>query len=375
MIQRLHYQSGEFGIQRIGARSAAIFVQDVIATAGQRYTLTQLRAEAAAVGHRVSERMVLGWVAQGLIDRPDRRGLGRGKGSVATWPDEQRRLFLALLAKRGEIQSDRKPIRALLNLPVWLWLYWGDQYVPLRQVRLALRGWGPSALGGSWTASRAVAAAMIRTVRHPKARAKDRRALLEHVTQMLYASRFDPDQLVPLVARVVDPLGTGQPRGPAGAQLTPEGLVEIFRARYLAITRLAHTEGPDAISDGLFHWARLFYLTGIRDYLSDQHLLARDADLGRFFARPDASALANEACLELATIVGFALAGGSAAPVGSLEHPQTWKDNRLRSRIVRTVPDECGIGVARVAVEVQTESGLLVSPTPPTDGAWRKGAC
>ena len=330
-------------------------------TATQRYTLEQLRTEAAGIGQPISERALLDWVAQGLIDRPQRRGLGRGKGSVSTWPDEQRRLLLALLAKRGTILGDRKSIRALLNIPVWLWLYWGDQYVPLRQVRLALQTWGATALGSTWTASGTVASTIIGTVGHPKAKAKDRRLLREYVMRALYTGRFDADELLPLVARVVDPLNGGHPRGPAGAQLTPEGLVDIFRARYTAIKRLAHAEGPHAINDSLFHWARLVYLAGIQSYLADQPLLASDADLGSSFTRPDTNALVNQACLDLATVLGLALIGHVGPPDGSLEHPQTWEDGSLRTRIVGTVPDEHGIGVAHVTIEVQTESGLLAS--------------
>src|SRR4051794_28252688 len=113
--------------------------------AEHRYSTDALVDLARSHGERASARLILDWVSAGLLDRPERRGLGRGKGSVATWPIVQAEIFLALLRQRHEV----KQIAALCKLPVWCWLYYGDCTVPLRQVQRAILTWGGMAKTGS----------------------------------------------------------------------------------------------------------------------------------------------------------------------------------------------------------------------------------
>ena len=106
------------------------------------YTAADLAADATAAGAPVSTRLITDWVERGLLDRPRRRGLGRGRGTVATWPENQRQLFLALLDQR---RRGVKRLATLCNLPVTIWLDSEGldlEYVPLRQVRRCLATWG-----------------------------------------------------------------------------------------------------------------------------------------------------------------------------------------------------------------------------------------
>lgn len=305
------------------------------------HTKTDLLTAAEQRGYKVSGRLVHDWVERGLLDRPDRHGLGRGKGTVAGWPDGQRQLFLALLTKR------REGVRVgnLCNVPVWSWLWFGDSAVPLRQVRCALRTWCKGATGASWSQGRAVASKMIKVIAHPAAGSRARQALRDAVAQTLYSGNFDPDSLLPLIAGVVDPGATGKWRGPAQMPLTPEGIISLIQSRHAAIVNL------EAIDDSLYHWAHFEYLTNIPDYLKEQPLLAADPDLGKYFPVPDMNDLASNACLELISILGAGLRQVPDVPEDSLHDPRLWRKRGLRLVATQVVTS----GGLRVAFEVKSE--------------------
>src|SRR5437660_1550469 len=86
----------------------------------------------------VSSRLVVDWVQRGLIDQPTKtgRGPGGGRGTrKGTWPRFQRDLFL----REVDQHHDRaRRIATLCNIPVFVWLWWGDDWVPLRQVVRAM---------------------------------------------------------------------------------------------------------------------------------------------------------------------------------------------------------------------------------------------
>ena len=53
------------------------------------------------------------------------------------WPEWQRQRWLLLLRKRAA----GVPLRGLANTPVRIWLLWGDEWIPLCQVRRAMETW------------------------------------------------------------------------------------------------------------------------------------------------------------------------------------------------------------------------------------------
>ncbi len=248
-------------------------------------------------GHcRVSTRLVDDWVALGLLDRPERQPLGYGRGSApAHWPDEQCELFLVLLEKRDE----GAPIAALCNIPVWLWLWWGDTYVPLRQARRALQTWAKAAGYPPMGRARGDMRRLTGDWGHPEARRKDRRALEEALYPMVCVGRIDAAVLLPLVERVFDPKGTGVPREPIGGRLTPDGYVRLLQARVAALT------GLDAFADQHFAHARITYLATRHSYERERPRLAADPELGARFAPPDLSEIMWDACLDLTTLLGM----------------------------------------------------------------------
>src|SRR5205809_339547 len=113
----------------------------------RQFTKVALLAEAQRAGFTASSRLITDWVSVGLLDQATRRGRGRGRGLTATWPEEQKNLFLTVLKKRQETAR----IAPLCNIPVFVWLWWGDSFIPLRQVRRALNTWsGANEHGRSW---------------------------------------------------------------------------------------------------------------------------------------------------------------------------------------------------------------------------------
>ena len=54
-----------------------------------QHSMEELLLAAKERGYAPTRRMVLDWVELGLLDRPERRGRGRGKGVSATWSEEQ----------------------------------------------------------------------------------------------------------------------------------------------------------------------------------------------------------------------------------------------------------------------------------------------
>jgi hypothetical protein len=308
-------------------------------SATPRYTIADLCRDAEAHGFSATPRLITDWVELGLLDAPDRHGLGRARGSAAgTWSEAQRQLFLALLDKRREV----KHIAPLCNMPVWLWLFWGDEYAPLRQVRRALETWGGvrgGTKGLSWAKAHASARQQVERWGSSLARPKDRQALVDALSKMIYKQQFDSDALVPLLERVFDPAHTGQPRGPLGAPVTPADYALLIRVRLEALAQL------DALDNSLFEWARFMYLTMLPQYFQGQPQFAADPELGKLFTRPDINELVNNVCASLIGTIALARAVPSSASNNTLDNPKTWVDNRLRATITHTVATDSGLEV------------------------------
>jgi hypothetical protein len=288
-----------------------------------RYTADDLVREARAAGlDPVSRRLVSDWIELGLLDARDAPGLGRGRGRAAgTWSDEQRQLFLLLLAKRGEV----KHMADLCNVVVWFWLYCGDKHVPLRQVRRALQTWGKVASGAGWARGRELAKRLLGRWGHPDAGAKDRKAAVDAVSRSLYKGEMNQEEMLSAIQRVLDPHGTGEGRGPAGAQINAQIYMSLVWSRAEVLRQL------DTIDDFTFEWARFANLLGVQAYLGNYDNLAADTEFGREFPPVDFSHLVNGACEALVTTLGRPLLWEPHEPDADprLINPATWRQHRL----------------------------------------------
>ena len=77
---------------------------------------------------------------QGLMLPPQRRGKGRGKGVPGLWTAQQADLLRTLCMFRDKHKIHKVAVRC--NIPVWVWLYWGDEWsVTLDQVKRVMKKW------------------------------------------------------------------------------------------------------------------------------------------------------------------------------------------------------------------------------------------
>jgi hypothetical protein len=258
-------------------------------------------AAAASRGFDVSARLITDWVDKGLLDRPRVRGLGRGKGTSATWPDEQLELFLQLLVKRHD---GARRAATLSNLPVMLWLVFGDDYASLRQIRRALTTWTDAYATVKHGRAERTSLALLAQVAHPDARESDKLDFELLITNAAKTGALDLNALEVVGAKVIDPKRTGIARGPFG-MLDTDTLIRTLDFR---ITGLANVQAPDAV----YEQARQLYRgtrateARVRDPQAAHAALTNPAVANRTTLASLGVAL-NEACLDLVTLIGMTI--------------------------------------------------------------------
>ena len=280
---------------------------------------------AVAAGHQATDRLFADWQEVGLIDQPVKRGLGRGKGILALWPESQLRLWLLLLDKRKETSQ----IPNLCNVPVGLWVYFGDEYVSLRQVRKCMTTWSErygSSRGHKMAKQTArqllddlpivglsrnakadlvtsMATALLQGIKHDD----DRRKLR---TTLMRAVGVDPDH----------PESTNR----------AAAVVDMVLVRLLASHHLSRGSVPDHI----FEWARAWHLYGLRRYMDALDSGNLPAMPGVAFDRPDFDRLIPSTCRDLMSAIGMALGlkGDEALPAPFF-HPDSWKDGQGKAKL------------------------------------------
>ena len=295
----------------------------------ERYTAQQLLEAARDLGLTASARLIVDWSSVGLIDRPEHRGAGQSRGSEkGTWAAEQKELFLSLLKKRSETDS----VGTLVNIPVWLWLVWGDQYVPLRQIRRALSTWALQQWASEAKARRAARRLVADfDTREPRTRTR----LVELITKALRGIRQSGVDKYPDIEELraqLDKLGEGETLETGGATftLTSAGTAQLISARIDALRHLSD------FSDAAFHWARFTYNVGRADYGRRAPELAQHERFSHIFQDTSFEEMMNRACLDLVTTLGVSrMLNFNELPEG-LHNPLTWEKGNLRMQINET---------------------------------------
>jgi hypothetical protein len=264
-------------------------------------TITDLVADAAAAGFAATPRLVRDWSEIGLLDYPTKRPAGKGHGSrPALYPASQRQLFQTLLHKRSEGNGPR----SLAKIPVAIWTYWGDEWVPLRQVRRAMGTWlGDPRL--SKRQARQTAREILSQFDDAAATPAARRHLLETLTETGYTGKADFEGLESALRRVFEPgsqtirKAVGHPEAPMMA----DSFVTVLRARLTGAARLDAGE----ITDEEFRFARHVHLVAYADYAMNRHSYAASAPQSRLdmYEEVTAERALNEACLHLLTTIGM----------------------------------------------------------------------
>ena len=279
-----------------------------------RYTKAQLVAAAMAHGYRATDRLLTDWQAAGLLDQPTKRGLGRGKGIEALWPESQLRLWLLLLQKRGEVTQ----VPVLCNIPVGLWLYFGDDYASVRQVRKCMRTWSYR-YGSSRGHNRAKQEARALLAGVPIEGSKNAKAdLISAMAKALLQGISSDEERRRLRHRLLGSvIKGGQEESAATAT------VDVVLARLLGAQHL----GRGDVADHIIAWARVWHLFGLRTYMAAHEAGSLPNIPGIDFNVPDFEKLIQNACLHLLSAVGMALSLGQDEQLPApLFHPDKWKE-------------------------------------------------
>lgn len=264
-------------------------------------TIDDLVADAAAAGYAVTVRLVRDWTQAGLLDRPRKRPAGRGRGSSpALYPENQRKLLLTLLSKRPG-----NGIKSLARIPVGIWMYWGDEYVPLRQARRALLTFvGDPRL--SFHRAEETARAMLGQLDHPAATRAARRELRTVLTDIAYTGHLDVERLERALFDVFEP-GSRLLRRAVGhpdAPLMVESVIGVLQARLTAIDLLRQ----DKVSESAFYQARYAHLMAYAEYaarLQPRFAGSAPPQAPDMYEPITAEKALNECCLNLLTTIGL----------------------------------------------------------------------
>ncbi len=226
--------------------------------------------------------------------------MGRGRGSgKAVYSANQRRLFLELLAKRRTATR----MATLARIPVFIWLYWGDEYVPLRQARRAFMTWLGAADAVNKDRARDNARQLLGQLDNPNTTQTARRELVNAIADIAYTGRLDRTRLEQAARRVFEPDGRRRTLGPPAAPITVATVVRLISARLAAVERLRSGQ----VTDEHFAQARQTHLTHFAEYATARPKPAADAPphLTQLYAPPTPQALADSCCVDLLTMLGL----------------------------------------------------------------------
>lgn len=254
-----------------------------------------------------NQRTFSDWIERGIIDRAvSRPGAGQGKGSKGgRWPGTQVELLATMVAKRQEAGEFRSAIGALANIPVFLWLGWGEEYAPIRQVRRAVGTWaeGYQQNRGQIGKAASETARLARKVKAPGVRQADVTRYGKALADFTISKSVDAAaELFDLGDKVIDPDNVGRVFGAPGASLDAETMVVaavvLQRASQWAAKDLrADLRGSSKFwfSDDHYHQVRQRWHQTHYEYQHMQPLLkvAGPADMYQPLTADD---LVNNAC-------------------------------------------------------------------------------
>lgn len=252
--------------------------------------------EAVKAGYsNVSERLVTDWASIGLLDRPERtsKGKGKGRGAHYVWSDKQRDLFLALLQQREGLRY----VGGLASLPVSTWLYWGDEWIPLRQAKLALKTyWDRAGTVRSIEHLDSEAWVVVEAIAGKNGSRETRLQVHREIKFGMRNGRFNVEVLTPLVKELLQSL----PGGTYGPFRNTAGdLVAMIQAFAIAM------EHFQEFTDGDFIEVRARQRQFALSYVRERPRLSRDPKFGEWFEDANYEFLVNNACRDLMRGLGL----------------------------------------------------------------------
>ena len=269
----------------------------------------ELVALARERGTPVSPRLITDWVQLGLLDHPTRRGLGRGRGTVAGWPENQVRLWGLLLEKRPGL----KHMATLCSIPVSLWLYFGDDYVRLPQVRRAMITWAAGAHTRGYSDAASLVLQFVDEIPGVRLSASRRKLVQGHLVGVV-VNGLGGRSLEHFRTKLIDLLLPASAQRRGSPKEAWAGHVELLLARLEAVRRIRNDEVPDS----LYYWARAF----------THHARAGWAEQVGALTFQE---LIPNSCRDVATAIGLSLTMPEVETTrsDSLLNPGVWKERQL----------------------------------------------
>ena len=275
-------------------------------------TKQDLVGDARKAGLPFTVRTVGDWVEQGLLAPPRRRGAGRGKGAQpAVFPPNQRRLFNELVKKR--ILGAKIP--RLAQIPLYLWAYWGDEYVDTAQARRAMRtalGWRPNL-----ELAQEHATEMVDQIAHPDATDTARRRLARLCRDIANTAKVArPEEVRAALLCVFDPHKEGRTLGVPGAAASIGNIFGAMLRKEAA--RRAFLD--DAVCDDVLRRARGELKASLMEFYQQQPEFAAQAAAANLridYSLPMPQRLVDSLVGDLLLIVGTLLIPSLPLPEGS----------------------------------------------------------
>lgn len=227
----------------------------------------------------LTERTFTSWVEHGLIAQADLTGLGPGKGVARTWNDHQAQLLLQICRLRPQA----KRLAVLANIPVGIWLHFGDKYVGTPQAMTAMRTWAGDAKSTSARRAGPSARALAEQIVGPEIDPRLRNRFVELVTEFApHPHNYDQHTFEQAVRELLD-------ASPTPPRLSAVGLAAVTEARVLAVQSMEEFTVAD------FETARANYLATRADYQDSPEFDPATSTLNEAM---------NSACLNTATWLG-----------------------------------------------------------------------
>lgn len=132
------------------------------------FTRAEFLAALRERGYRRTARWHEELIERRLLDRGTR--VAGDPSPRYVWPQTQLELAASLLVQRGKGAH----LASLANGVVWIWLWWGDEYVPFRQVPRALIPWRAAEQEPATVHVRKAAREVVSKIAHPQGSGKRR---------------------------------------------------------------------------------------------------------------------------------------------------------------------------------------------------------
>lgn len=216
-------------------------------------TREDLAYDAHRLGLVLTDRQIEEDHRRGLLATATRVSLGQGLGQArATYTSQQRAVYQAVLRNRAAHPAATALNRALACVPLHAWLYCGEEFVDLDQVRRA----AATRIGNpkrSLRDAEQMARDVLNSIDLHNAPAPARAALRRELTAQLNTGRIDTSRLTAAVGRVFEPRADLHLiRGVPGVTVTVDNIVGCLHARMTAVRPVATGQ----IDDDALRWAR-----------------------------------------------------------------------------------------------------------------------